>query len=156
MLETGTRAGDVDAHKAIKAVHHAGVDPDLLIEQEAVLYVVSGHIQSSDIHPHKVGSFQFADRELRKVLLKERQQRAVIPVKIFIKLLEPRLTLVVGGLKRKHTERIHLTQLVDIDYPVDDFLPVRIVGDDVGYSQTGDVERLAWRVHRDGIVLGYL
>ena len=37
LLETGTRAGDVDAHKAIKAVHHAGVDPDLLIEQELSL-----------------------------------------------------------------------------------------------------------------------
>ena len=89
--------GDVDADEAVEAVHHAGVDPDLLVEKKAVLDVVSGHVQRADIHPDKVGAFQLADRKVRKILLKERQQSPIVAVQVLIQFLQPRLTLVVGA-----------------------------------------------------------
>ena len=40
LLKAGARAGDVDAHEAVEAVHDSRVDPNFLIEKQTVLDVV--------------------------------------------------------------------------------------------------------------------
>ena len=111
-------AGDVDADEpfaGLFAVHGAAVHEDMLVAEQVGRHLFRGHAGGAYVHPHQVGALQARYLGLGHHPAQDVLEQEVVAMDVFVQLVQPVLTLVVGGDEPFHTEGIHVAHLVDVD-----------------------------------------
>ena len=152
------RTGKIDSDKAVTglSVHRTGIDMHTCIDKN-LLQFLGAQAEAAAVAPRKVGSLQAGDGHPRQLRREQITEDAIIGIDISVHGDKPLFRLRVGiGRNQCHdSERVHIAYFIDIDSLVDCFAPVFAARHDVGNLESRDIERLARRAERDGIVLDF-
>ena len=105
----------------------------------------------ADIYPYQVCAFQGHHLPTGDMLCDKIAKHSIVSPEVFVELVYPVFTIVVGGDECQRTEGIDVAHLVDVDGAIDTATHGGIAADDVGNLKTCSIERLRRRVKDDGI-----